>query len=349
MRSLMRVLHQIGKRDYPNDSRIVFMSYFVDRTEGGRTTVRDVLFDSEKRLSSAGVPSPSTDASMIVAHVLGVTRSRLLLQDPVDNEQQVRIEALLSQRLSRVPLQHILGVAHFRYLELKVGPGVFIPRPETELVAEAAIRALRESPSKVALDLCTGSGAVALAMATEVPGSIVYAVELDPHAADWTRLNVAAHAAQLAQVGSTVEVIVDDAALVAEPGHDLSHLARQVSVVSANPPYIPEGMIPREVEVRDHDPAMALYSGADGLTVTRRVILTAAVLLREGGLLVIEHADIQGTEAGSLGVPTLVKTAAVDADLGERIPQLPGTALFSSVVDRTDLNGLPRFTMAIRT
>jgi methylmalonyl-CoA mutase cobalamin-binding subunit len=114
------------------------MSYFVDRTEGGRATVRDVLFDSEKRLSSVGVPSPSTDASAIVAHVLGVTRSRLLLQDSVDNEQRVRIEALLSQRLSRVPLQHILGVAHFRYLELKVGPGVFIPRPETELIAEAA-------------------------------------------------------------------------------------------------------------------------------------------------------------------------------------------------------------------
>jgi release factor glutamine methyltransferase len=345
----MLVWHQIGKLDYPNDSRIALMSYFVDRTEGGRATVRDVLFDSEKRLSAAGVPSPNTDANLIVAHVLGVPRSRLVLQDLIDNEQQVRIESLLSQRLSRVPLQHILGVAHFRYLELKVGPGVFIPRPETELIAEAAIRVLRDSPSKVAVDLCTGSGAVALAMATEVPGSTVYAVELDPDAAEWTRLNVAAHASGLAHVGSTVEVIVDDAALVSEPSHELAHLVRQVSVVSANPPYIPEGMIPREVEVRDHDPVLALYSGADGLTMTRRVILTAAVLLREGGLLVIEHADIQGTDAGSRGVPALMKAATIDADLAERISQLPGTALFHSVVDRTDLNGLPRFTMGIRS
>ncbi len=345
----MLALHQIGKRVSPNDSRIDPMTYFVDRTEGGRVTVRDVLFDSERRLSSVGVPSPNVDASMIVAHVLDVPRSRLMLQDLVDDAQRVQIETLLSQRLSRVPLQHILGVAHFRYLELKVGPGVFIPRPETELLAEAAIRALRESSSKVAVDLCTGSGAVALAMATEVPESTVYAVELDPTAAMWAQSNVAAHADVLAQVGSRVEVIVDDAALVSEPGHELSHLVRQASVVAANPPYIPEGMIPREVEVRDHDPAMALYSGADGLTVTRRVVLTAGLLLREGGLLVIEHADIQGTDAGTLGVPAIVRAASVNADLAERIPQLPGTALFASVVDRSDLNGLPRFTMAIRT
>jgi release factor glutamine methyltransferase len=94
---------------------------------------------------------------------------------------------------------------------------------------------------------------------------------------------------------------------------------------------------------------MALYSGADGLTVTRRVVLTAALLLRDGGLLVIEHADIQGSDAGTLGVPAIVRAASVNTDLAERIPQLPGTALFASVVDRSDLNGLPRFTMAIRT
>lgn len=325
------------------------MSYAIDRTEGGRVTVRDVLFDSERRLQAVGVPSPAVDAAIIVAHVLDVPRSRLLLQDVLDADQRVRIESLLAQRLSRVPLQHITGVAYFRHLELNVGPGVFTPRPETELIAEAAIRVLRESPVKVAVDLCTGSGAVALAMATEVPQSTVYAVELDGAAVEWTRRNVHEHADELSRVGSRVEVIHDDAAHVADPGHALVHLSGAVSVVSANPPYIPEGMIPREVEVRDHDPALALYSGADGLDVTRQVIVTAGVLLRSGGLLVMEHADIQGVDAGERGVPALVSAACVDASLAERVAQLPGNALFESVVDRSDLNGLPRFTMANRT
>lgn len=345
----MHASHPTGKRDCPNDVRVVGMSYTVDRTEGGRLTVRDVLVDSEKRLQAVGVPSPGVDAAIIVAQVMGVPRSRLLLHDPLDSDQRVRIEALIAQRLSRVPLQHITGVAYFRHLELSVGPGVFIPRPETELIAEAGIRVLREAPVKVAVDLCTGSGAVALAMATEVPQSVVHAVELDAAAVEWTRRNVAEHADELARVGSRVEVIHDDAAHVAEPGHALVALASGVSVVTANPPYIPEGMIPREVEVRDHDPFLALYSGADGLDAARHVIATAAVLLRSGGLLVMEHADIQGTDAGDSGVPALVSAARVDQALAERVPQLPGSAVFTSVADRSDLNGLPRFTMAYRT
>jgi methylase of polypeptide subunit release factors len=179
--------------------------------------------------------------------------------------------------------------------------------------------------------------------------NVVYAVELDASAVEWTRRNVAEHADELARVGSRVEVIHDDAAHVADPGHALAALAGGVSVVSANPPYIPEGMIPREVEVRDHDPFLALYSGPDGLDAARHVIATAAVLLRSGGLLVMEHADIQGTDAGDSGVPALVSATRVDQALSERVPQLPGSAVFTSVADRSDLNGLPRFTMAYRT
>lgn len=325
------------------------MSYTVDRTEGGRVSVRDVLVDSEKRLQAVGVPSPAVDAAIIVAQVVGVPRSRLLLHDQLDHEQRVRIESLLAQRLARVPLQHITGIAYFRHLELSVGPGVFIPRPETELIAEAGIRVLRESSVKVAVDLCTGSGAVALSMASEVPGSVVYAVELDETAVAWTRRNVAEQADELARVGSRVEVIHDDVALVSDPGHALSAMTGTVSVVTANPPYIPEGMIPREVEVRHHDPHLALYSGADGLEAARHVIATASVLLRSGGLLVMEHADIQGVDAGESGVPALVRAARVDQAMAERVPQLPGSAVFTSVADRSDLNGLPRFTMALRT
>jgi release factor glutamine methyltransferase len=145
----------------------------TDFTTGGRATVRDVLVDAERRLERAGVPSPSVDASELVAFALGTTRTRLFLHDRLDPDQRVRVEQLITQRLNRVPLQHITGTAPFRRLVVSVGPGVFIPRPETELVAEAAIRFLGEFPEseRVAVDLCTGSGAIALSLATEVPAS----------------------------------------------------------------------------------------------------------------------------------------------------------------------------------
>lgn len=324
------------------------MSYAVDRTEGGRVSVRDVLFDAERRLQAAGVPSPSVDAAVLVAQVLGVSRSTLILHDPIVPEQRVQIESLITRRLSRVPLQHITGVAHFRHLDLAVGPGVFIPRPETELVAEAAIRALRDAGGGIAVDLCSGSGAVALAMATEVPNAVVYAVEVDDTAVDWTRRNVRDHAEALARVGSRVEVVHDDAAHVADRDHALHDLVEMVNVVAANPPYIPSGMIPREIEVRDYDPAMALFSGSDGLDLTRKLIATAAVLLRSGGLFVTEHADGQGDAAGEMGVPWLLSSARADDHLTQRVNQPIGETLFTTVVDRSDLNGLPRFTMAIR-
>ena len=322
-----------------------------DRTGGGRETVRDLLVDAERRLAAVGVPSPAVDAAELVAFAVGTTRSRLYLQDALTPEQRVRFEQLLSRRLSRTPLQHLLGTSAFRHVVVAVGPGVFIPRPETELVAEAAIRELAAQPvgERIAVELCAGSGAVAISLGTEVPGSRVHAVELSDDAISWTRRNVDAHHDALSAVGSGVEVIHDDAAHAADPGHELSRLAGRVAVVIANPPYIPAGMIPREPEVRDFEPAMALYGGDDGLDIVREVLRTAAVLLRPGGLVVIEHADVQGAAAGAHGVPGVASAMLVDHGLATQLPLRPGERVWRDVTDRIDLNGLPRFTLARRS
>lgn len=317
-----------------------------DFTYGARSSVRDVLFDAERRLAGAGIPSPSVDAAEIVAHVMGTTRSRLFLQEEPSEEEKVRIEQLLARRLSRVPLQHLLGTAAFRYLEVEVGPGVFIPRPETELLAEAGIRALAERPEgeRIAVDLCSGSGVLALSLATEAPGSVVHAVELDDDAVVWTRRNVDAHSLAVREKGSRIEVHHADAGVVADG--ELAALAGRVDVVVSNPPYIPDQMIPREPEVRDHEPSAALYGGVDGLDVVRTIARTAAILLRPGGLLAIEHADVQGADAGDAGVPGVLAMCLAEGELakGSGIPA--GEGVYVDVVDRIDLNGLPRLTLA---
>ncbi len=318
------------------------------QTLGSRTTVRDVLVDAEWRLQRAGVPSPAVDAAEIVAFVLQVPRTRLFLLDVISDEQKVRIEQVLALRLSRVPLQHIMGTAAFRHLELQVGQGVFIPRPETELVTEAALRALQETDARVAVDLCSGSGAIAIALATECPGSEVHAVELDDDAVVWTRRNVDAHAEQIRSVGSTVTVHHADATTVADAGGVLQGLRGTVAVVASNPPYIPSAMVPREPEVRDHEPPVALYGGVDGLDVVRGVVRSAALLLRPGGLLVIEHADVQGPKAGAIGVPAVVDAVVADDDVVRASGGAVGLPVFGRAVDRIDLNGLPRFTLARR-
>lgn len=310
-----------------------------DTTGGGRLTVRDVLVDAERRLAASGVPSPSVDAAELVAFALGTTRTRLFLHDSLDPDQRVRIEALLTQRAQRIPLQHITGTAPFRRIELAVGPGVFIPRPETELVCEAALRHLAEQPvgERTAVDLCTGSGAIALSLGVEVPQSRVFAVEWDDNAVTWTRQNVQAHDDALAAAGSKVFVVHDDAQNVADHNHELARLAGTCSVVVSNPPYIPSGMVPREPEVRDHEPAIALFGGDDGMDLVRGIVRTAALLLAPGGVLVIEHADVQGPDAHGGGVPAVVQSG------------VDGTPVFTSITDRVDLNGRPRFTLAKRT
>jgi release factor glutamine methyltransferase len=326
------------------------MSWTEDRTMGGRVTVRDVLFDAEHRLAAVGIPSPSVDAAEIVAFALGTSRTRLFLQDQITVDDKVRVEKLLTKRLSRVPLQHLLGSTGFRRIDVEVGPGVFIPRPETELVTEAGIRelVLQAPADRIGVDLCSGSGAIAISLGMEAPGSRVYAVELSDEALPWMRRNAAAYEDRLAAKGSRVEILHTDAMTVADPGGPLARMAGQVAVVVTNPPYVPDSMIPREPEVRDHEPKMALYGGDDGLDVIRGVLRTAAILLRPGGLLVIEHGDVQGIAAGRAGVPGVVKAFLSDADLATMIDVPTGRPVFTAVADRIDLNGLPRFTLARR-
>ena len=294
-------------------------------------TLRDLLVDGERRLSKAGVPSPRVDAELLLAHALGVPRGRLFLSDPVESSDGVRFEALLIRRLARVPLQHILGEAPFRHLLLQVGRGVFVPRPETEIVAEFVIAALgRDGGSRVVVDLCTGSGAIALAIATEVQGVVVHAVELETAALEWAARNVEAHAGSVDGVGSQLHLHQGDATMV----HlgVLASLVGKVDVVVSNPPYIPDDAVPRDPEVRDYDPPRALYGGHDGLDVVRGLAISAASLLRPGGLLVIERGDAQGEDSGAAGVPYVLRESGS----------------FSEVIDHPDLGGRDRMTSASR-
>lgn len=294
-------------------------------------TLRDVLVDGERRLAAAGVPTPRVDAELLLAHVLGVPRGRVFLSDPVDRSDAMRFEALLVRRVARVPLQHLLGEAPFRHLVLEVGRGVFVPRPETETVAELAIRALgTDSDERLAVDLCTGSGAIALALATEVPGSVVHAVELEGPAYDWAVRNVERYADELARVGSQVLLHRGDATTAhLDP---LSALVGRVDVVVSNPPYIPDEAVPRDPEVREYDPPRALYGGHDGLDVVRGIAVSAAALLRPGGLLVVEHSDAQGEPGGTGGVPFVLREQGS----------------YVEVRDLPDLAGRDRVTTAVR-
>jgi release factor glutamine methyltransferase len=255
-----------------------------------------LLRAARTRLAAAGVPSPAADAAALAAHVLGTTpgdvTARGVRGDVVPDEPAAAFEELVAQRVARVPLQHLTGRAPFRTLELAVGPGVFVPRPETEVVAGVAIEAALREPAPLVVDLCTGSGAVALAVAVEVPAARVVAVELDPMAHAWATRNVAT-------IAPRVDLRLGDA-VGADTGV-AADLAGTVDVVVANPPYIPPGSRPVDPEVADHDPPVALYGGGDdGLAVPRGVVASAAGLLRPGGLLVMEHADGQGPGARRL-------------------------------------------------
>ena len=247
------------------------------------TAARPLLRSAERRLADAGVASPATDASSLLAYAVGVSRGSLSLVRDVTDEQLACFEELLSRRVAREPLQHLTGSTGFRYVHLYVGPGVFVPRPETELVAGWAIERALEVHDPVVVDLCTGSGAIAASLAFEVPGARVHAVELDPAAFEWAERNLA---------GSGVDLRLGDMA------DAFPELDGSVDVVVCNPPYIPleafESVAP---EARDHDPALALWSGEDGLDAMRVLEATAARLLRPGGWVGAEHADVQGESA----------------------------------------------------
>jgi release factor glutamine methyltransferase len=245
----------------------------------------DALALATEKLAVAGVPSPQADAIWLLCHVLKTNRSDLLTRitfdQDLDSEKQQEFNLVLSRRESREPLQHITELAAFRTLELKVGPGVFVPRPETEQVVQYAIDYLRQLPSAgKAIDLGTGSGAIAIAIAKEVPPTKVYAVELSEAAHAYAQQNITSNQVSVElRLGAMQEVVGD--------------LVGLLDVVISNPPYIPNSAIPIDPEVRDYDPELALYGGEDGLDVIRDISGIAAALLRSGGLLVLEHADGQ--------------------------------------------------------
>jgi release factor glutamine methyltransferase len=240
------------------------------------------------RLAEAGVESPRAEAELIAAHVHGVRRTEL--HAVPDSAFDARFWEGVGRRAAREPLQHITGRAYFRYLELEVGPGVFVPRPETEVMTWWAIDRLREMDvaEPVVIDLGTGSGAIALAIAQEVPRARVHAVEADPIARGWTERNIARCAAAAPYTSGRVTLRGGD---FTEALGDLNGTA---DLVVSNPPYIPVGAsVPPEVG--EYDPPAALWSGEDGLDAIRGVERVARRLLRPGGAVAVEHGAPQGT------------------------------------------------------
>lgn len=265
----------------------------MTETPGATQSLREVYEQLVVRLHSSGVTDAEVDAALLVGHVLGLGRgevkAKLIAGATLTDAQALELAALGERRASREPLQHILGVAWFRTLTLNVGPGVFTPRPETELLAGMAIDTLRSlvDPEPIAVDLGAGSGAIALAMALEVPHSRVVAIERSDEAFPWTERN-------FAQVGvPNAQLVHGDltggALLEAYP-----ELEGSVAVIVSNPPYIPVGAIPRDIEVQLHDPDVALYSGEDGLDIIRQIAQIARRLGRPGAQLMLEHGESQG-------------------------------------------------------
>ncbi len=256
--------------------------------------IDELLQHATTVLEGAGIRNARVDAELLVGHVLGLSRggvqAKAVTGAALSSDDSVTISGLVERRAAREPLQHITGTAAFRQLELAVGPGVFVPRPETETVVQFAIDALAAtaSPQPVAVDLGTGSGAIALAMATEVPHARVYGVEVSPRAYVWTRQNF-----RTVGAANATPVFVDLADALPE-------LDGTVDVVISNPPYIPLGAVPRDPEVRLFDPEIALYGGEDGLDIVRQVSTTAQRLLRRGGTLVLEHGEVQSADIAGL-------------------------------------------------
>jgi len=282
-----------------------------------RTRLAPALAAAAARLAAAGVASPRVDAELLAAYTLGVGRGRLLLIDTLRGDELRRFDELVAERARRIPLQHLLGTAAFRHLELAVGPGVFVPRPETELLAGWGIA--RTAPGATVVDLCSGTGAIALSVADEAEPGRVFAVERSPAALAYLRRNAAAFPAVRVVPGD-----VTDPELLADP--ELAECRGGVDVLLCNPPYVPDGTaVPPEVA--DHDPAEAVFGGADGLVLIRPVIALAAALLRPGGAVGIEHDDVHAEAVVEL---------------------LRNDGRFADVAAHEDLAGRPRYATARR-
>lgn len=268
-------------------------------------------------LTAAGVDSAENDAVVMAAHLTGLERGELQAKAIIGAQVPAGFVQMVQQRAQRVPLQHLTGTAGFRGIELAVGPGVFIPRPETELLVELATQCLREQMADgiahpVVMDLCTGSGAIAAAVADELPQARIHAVELSDQAYPWAQQNLSAYKRVHLRQGDATQVPPD--------------LVGRVDVVVSNPPYVPDREPPQSPEVIDHDPAMALWGGgADGMKLPTAIITASAQLLRAGGYMVIEHAESQADA---------VRRAYLDNG-------------FASVQLHHDLTGRPRATSAL--
>ncbi|MDN6484863.1 MAG: peptide chain release factor N(5)-glutamine methyltransferase [Bifidobacterium mongoliense] len=256
-------------------------------------TLRETIRTAAQELSRAGVDTPDHDARALVAAAYGLSLSgldRLLIlrEEPASHPgAESMLRELLRRRCSREPLQYMLGRAPFRFLDLRVGPGVFIPRPETETVVQVGIDWLRALPHPpIVVDLCAGSGAIGLAVVTEITGSRVWAVEASEDALLWTRRNRDEVAQSLPDIADRYHLIQGDAT----SADTLGELDGSVDAVITNPPYVPQSQPPVQPEVRDHDPEMALYGGSpDGLRIPEAIVDRSATLLKSGGLLVMEH------------------------------------------------------------
>ena len=282
----------------------------------GAASTRALRREAADLLRLAGVASPDHDADELLGFVVGRSRTSLALLEEVSLAHAVEFRVLVARRAAREPLQHLTGTTAFRHVELAIGPGVFVPRPETELLAGWAVERAQALladgvTTPIVVDLCTGSGAVAKAIAHEVPDARVLAVELDPAAHAWAERNLA---------GTGVDLRLGDMAQA------LPELDGTVDVVTCNPPYIPweawESVAP---EARDHDPQLALFSGVDGLDALRVLEHRAAALLRPGGHVGAEHADAQAEAAPAL---------------------FAASGRWREVADHRDLAGRPRFVTA---